>query len=245
MEIVTQLFKIGTPDKNGRVYRKQALVNAIELFKKKLTFNRCKSDTTRITAIESLLKTKKYDKDGIKWVDFKCTDSEKALLNTINENNSIQVYKSRQVGFTTLMCAYSTCELFMSKTPKNICILSPNRMMSDECQDKVRCFVEQMPINVFADLDRTKLNTKKFKKLTKKNITLANGSSILFETYNSINRIREHRFDLVIIDEFDFIPRNVLDYLLPSIDKDGKIISSANIKSDDFDTDSTFVWMSR
>ena len=189
-----------------------------------------------IVTIESTFKVNKVVASPergayIEQSDFVCSDKEKELLEKINNNDIVEVYKNRVVGFTTFMCAYSTCLLLKSDTVKNILYLADNKCLATRASEKVKEFINQSG-------DGTK-----FKRLSHDLIETESGNKILFMSKNSLkNSCRGWRFDLVIVDEcligFD-------DYCIlgPIVSIGGKLITTflpdkvgAGVKKD------TVVW---
>lgn len=232
-------FPTEYPDMNGRIFTKQCIEAAVEQFKQQLEVECCTKDKTWITAINKFFKV--CNKSTKELQELKCTDVEEKLLRNINTNNTVQVYKNRQVGFTTLMCAYAACEMFMSETPVKIVYLSPNGMLKQDVNEKVRDFIAQIPRSAYGNIKNVMADSKLFKQLNRDRIVMENGSEIMFCT-SDLNRLRGVRADIVIIDEFDYYPKETMDYILAIIPKNGKIISSACLPEKIRDKN-VFVWV--
>lgn len=232
-------FPTEYPDMNGRIFTKQCIEAAVEQFKQQLEVECCTKDKTWITAINKFFKV--CNKSTKELQELKCTDVEEKLLRNINTNNTVQVYKNRQVGFTTLMCAYATCEMFMSETPVKILYMSPNGMLKQHVNDKVKDFITQIPRSSYGNISNVSADSKLFKQLNRDRIVMENGSEIMFCT-SDLNRLRGVRADIVIIDEFDYYPKETMDYILAIIPKNGKIISSACLPEKIRDKN-VFVWV--
>jgi len=133
-------------------------------------------------------------------------DFEKEILELIHENKFSIIKKSRQMHMTSLTAAYCAWKMIFC-SGYNITILSPRMEGSVRFIEMVRMILQNYSNHYFHWEDE-------FVKNNKSEILISNGSNIKGASA-TVNAVRGHMIDMLIIDEAAFV--NKLEHIWPAI----------------------------
>ena len=164
-----------------------------------ITFDLYKSDP--IFFIENCLEIK----TPTGRIPFKLYDWQKEFINTAQKQNRIFVKKPRQVGFTTVQCAYLVWKYLFSEN-QSIVVISKN---VNHIRDIIYDMLDYCRIVVVTDtVNKSKISFK--------------GNSIDFISDRSIGSgVRGKSFSTIFIDECEFVDSNIIPCLYPCLHSKG------------------------
>lgn len=154
----------------------------------KSEFKRCLLDTSRCYMIE------KYIFKQPLW------ESQKLLLETIKNNKITVAVKSRSVGYTSILAAFTACEMALNCEKNNenrsafgyydIMYIAPNACMGAEFRNLVLRFLEQIPTELWSDeivslKQSTTMRTNRQLIVNYARLTISYDNKIIFSDTNS------------------------------------------------------------
>lgn len=163
-------------------------------------FIKCKNDY--IYFIKNYIKIVNLDR-GL--IPFEMWDFQEDMLKTVHDNRFSILKLPRQVGKTTSIGSYLLWVAIFHKE-QNIAILANKGETAKEIISKIQKSYENLPLWL-------QQGVREFNKHT---IVLENGSRILATSTGS-SAGRGQSFNIVMLDEFAFVPRNIAEDFITSI----------------------------
>lgn len=165
--------------------------------------------------IESYCKVVSLD-NGI--VPFKMYDYQKRIVNTVHNNRFTIAKLFRQSGKSTIMAAYVLWYVTFNAN-KTACILGNKQALAAEILSRVQYMYESLP-------KWLKQGVSVWNRLS---VNFENGSRV-FCAASSVSSVRGHSINLLMLDEFAFLPTDKADEFMASVfptlssSKDSKLI---------------------
>jgi len=138
-------------------------------------------------------------------VPFKPFQYQKNMFKTFNDNRYTICKMPRQVGKTTGVVGYLLHKILFNEN-YNIAVLANKQVQAREILSRIQLAYEWLP----------KWLQQGVVEWNKGNIELENGSKILASATSS-SAVRGQSYNLVYLDEFAFVPRNVQDAFFASV----------------------------
>jgi hypothetical protein len=138
-------------------------------------------------------------------VPFKPFEYQKRMFKTFDDNRYTICKMPRQVGKTTGVVGYLLHKILFNEN-FNIAVLANKQVQAREILSRVQLAYEWLP----------KWLQQGIVEWNKGNIELENGSKILASATSS-SAVRGQSYNLVYLDEFAFVPRNVQDAFFASV----------------------------
>lgn len=138
-------------------------------------------------------------------VPFRPFEYQKRMFNTFDSNRYTICKMPRQVGKTTGVVGYLLHKILFNEN-YNIAVLANKQVQAREILSRVQLAYEWLP----------KWLQQGIVEWNKGNIELENGSKILASATSS-SAVRGQSYNLVYLDEFAFVPRNVQDAFFASV----------------------------
>ncbi len=138
-------------------------------------------------------------------VPFKPFEYQKKMFKTFDENRFSICKMPRQVGKTTGVVGYLLHKVLFNEN-YNIAVLANKERQAREILSRIQLAYEWLP----------KWMQQGIVEWNKGNIELENGSKILASSTSS-SAVRGQSYNLVYLDEFAFVPRNVQDAFFASV----------------------------
>jgi len=136
---------------------------------------------------------------------FKPFEYQKRMFETFDDNRYTICKMPRQVGKTTGVVGYLLHKILFNEN-YNIAVLANKQVQAREILSRVQLAYEWLP----------KWMQQGILEWNKGNIELENGSKILASATSS-SAVRGQSYNLVYLDEFAFVPRNVQDAFFASV----------------------------
>jgi Terminase large subunit, T4likevirus-type, N-terminal/Terminase RNaseH-like domain len=136
---------------------------------------------------------------------FKPFEYQKKMFNAFDDNRFTVCKMPRQVGKTTGVVGYLLHKILFNEN-FNIAVLANKQVQAREILSRVQLAYEWLP----------KWLQQGIVEWNKGNIELENGSKILASATSS-SAVRGQSYNLVYLDEFAFVPRNVQDAFFASV----------------------------
>jgi hypothetical protein len=136
---------------------------------------------------------------------FRPFDYQKRMFNTFDNNRFTVCKMPRQVGKTTGVVGYLLHKILFNEN-YNIAVLANKQVQAREILSRIQLAYEWLP----------KWLQQGIIEWNKGNIELENGSKILASATSS-SAVRGQSYNLVYLDEFAFVPRNVQDAFFASV----------------------------
>ncbi len=136
---------------------------------------------------------------------FKPFDYQKKMFKVFDDNRFTVCKMPRQVGKTTGVVGYLLHKILFNEN-YNIAVLANKQVQAREILSRVQLAYEWLP----------KWLQQGIVEWNKGNIELENGSKILASATSS-SAVRGQSYNLVYLDEFAFVPRNVQDAFFASV----------------------------
>jgi len=138
-------------------------------------------------------------------ISFKPFEYQKKMFKTFDDNRFTVCKMPRQVGKTTGVVGYLLHKILFNEN-YNIAVLANKQVQAREILSRVQLAYEWLP----------KWLQQGIVEWNKGNIELENGSKILASATSS-SAVRGQSYNLVYLDEFAFVPRNVQDSFFASV----------------------------
>jgi hypothetical protein len=138
-------------------------------------------------------------------VPFKPFEYQKKMFRTFDDNRYTICKMPRQVGKTTGVVGYLLHKVLFNEN-YNIAVLANKERQAREILSRIQLAYEWLP----------KWLQQGIVEWNKGNIELENGSKILASSTSS-SAVRGQSYNLVYLDEFAFVPRNVQDQFFASV----------------------------
>lgn len=152
--------------------------------------------------IENFIKIVNVDK-GI--IPFNLYDFQTTIVNTIHNNRFTIAKLPRQSGKTTTVIAYFLHFILFNENV-NIAILANKGQLAREILGRLQLAYENLP----------KFLQQGIKIWNRGDMQLENGSKIVAAATSS-SAIRGGSFNMILLDEFAFVPRNIADEFFSSV----------------------------
>ena len=136
---------------------------------------------------------------------FKPFEYQKKMFKTFDDNRYTICKMPRQVGKTTGVVGYLLHKILFNEN-YNIAVLANKQVQAREILSRIQLAYEWLP----------KWLQQGIVEWNKGNIELENGSKILASATSS-SAVRGQSYNLVYLDEFAFVPRNVQDQFFASV----------------------------
>lgn len=138
-------------------------------------------------------------------IPFRPFEYQKRMFNTFDQNRYTVCKMPRQVGKTTGVVGYLLHKILFNEN-YNIAVLANKQVQAREILSRIQLAYEWLP----------KWMQQGIVEWNKGNIELENGSKILASATSS-SAVRGQSYNLVYLDEFAFVPRNVQDAFFASV----------------------------
>lgn len=138
-------------------------------------------------------------------VQFKPYEYQKNMFNTFDSNRYTICKMPRQVGKTTGVVGYMLHKILFNEN-FNIAVLANKQVQAREILARIQLAYEWLP----------KWLQQGIIEWNKGNIELENGSKILASATSS-SAVRGQSYNLIYLDEFAFVPRNIQDMFFASV----------------------------
>jgi len=171
-------------------------------FTKEQIEERIKCSQDPIYFIEKYVKIIHIDR-GI--ISFKLRDFQKEFIDLVEENNYIIAKLPRQVGKSITIISYILWYVLFNPT-KSVAILANKSSTSREILGKLQLAYENIPFWMQQGVVTW----------NKGNIELENNSRVIASSTSS-DSARSYTYNLIMLDEFAFVPRNVADKFITSV----------------------------
>lgn len=151
-------------------------------------------------------------------VPFKMYEYQKRIVNTVHNNRFTIAKLFRQSGKSTIMAAYILWYVTFNRN-KTACILGNKQSIAAEILSRVQYMHELLP-------KWLKQGVSVWNRLS---VNFENGSRV-FCASSSVSSVRGHSINLLMLDEFAFLPNDKADEFMASVfptlssSKDSKII---------------------
>lgn len=140
-------------------------------------------------------------------IPFVLYDWQKEFINTAQKESRVFVKKPRQVGFTTIQCAYLVWKLLFVKN-QSIAVMSCNLISTNAIRDVIYDMMDNCLMDVKSLLCR----------VNKSNISISNGNTIDFISTSSLGSgVRGKSFSTIFIDECEFINSGIIQCIVPCL----------------------------
>lgn len=129
---------------------------------------------------------------------FYLTSNQSEIIDNLDCNLNNIIFKERQTGISSLLCAWSVVQALYSdkNSPEHIVIMSCNWICTQLLQEKIVKFIQMIPNFVWG----VSIDEKLFKKCTKQKIELFNGTVFTFMPSGSNNFIGLKEPTIIIND---------------------------------------------
>lgn len=133
---------------------------------------------------------------------FYLTNNQSEIIDNLDYNLNNIIFKERQTGISTLLCAWSVVRALCSDkdSPEHIVIMSCNWICTQLLQEKIVKFIQMIPNFVWG----VPIDEKLFKKCAKQKIELFNGTVFTFISSN-YNNVRGLKQPTIIINDTGMI----------------------------------------
>jgi hypothetical protein len=138
-------------------------------------------------------------------VPFKLYDFQKKMVNVMHKNRFSIFCTARQVGKTTTVISYFLWYILFNESV-NIAILANKGILAREILGKLQLAYENLPMFLQQGV----------KVWNRGDISLENGSKIVAASTSS-SAIRGGSFNIILLDEFAFVPKNIADEFMSSV----------------------------
>ena len=159
-----------------------------------------------IYAIQTFMRVRTLDEGKI---PFKIFEQQRRALLLFQQERYILGYKSRQVGFTTIMAVFAAYQVVFARKnkPENVVIICNHLETAQKILRLIKEFIEYYPLE-FIEGHEVNYNSKsqvppQYKKNNEKSIELKNGSTVRAVACKT--GIRSESTSLVLIDEAAFL----------------------------------------
>ena len=149
-------------------------------------------------------------------VRFEPRKYQSALAQVYSMYRWVIVNQARQMGMTTLNCAYILHYLLFN-TDKTVAILSPKLSASEHILNVLKTMIIELPPFLKEILGiNTEVNKISAEQWNKRRIGFVNGNNVMAAPA-SPDGIRGHTINLLYLDQFAFIPKYVAEEFMASI----------------------------
>lgn len=149
-------------------------------------------DTKRLIENYLYLSNNKCDKK------FYLSDNQREIIDNLDCNSHNIIFKGRQTGISSLLCAWAVVQALCSNKdkPEHIVVISHNLLSTNLLQEKIVRFVQMIPNSVW----EVPMSEKLFKVCSKQKVELFNGVTFTFLANNSKNVFGLRRPTVIIND---------------------------------------------
>lgn len=129
---------------------------------------------------------------------FYLSNNQREIIDNLDYNLNNVIFKERQTGISTLLCAWSVVRALYSDedNPEHIVIISYDLINTQLLQEKIVKFIQMIPNSVWG----VPVNESLFKVCTKRKIELFNGVVFTFLSRSSNNVIGLKQPTIIIND---------------------------------------------
>jgi len=161
---------------------------------------KCANDVTYF--VENYVKIVNVDR-GL--IPFEMYDYQRKMVETFSEHRFVIAKMPRQSGKSTTVTSYILWKILFQEN-QNVAILANKGRLANDLLEKVKLAYENLP----------KWMQQGVVIWNKGNIELENGSKVLASATSS-SAIRGGSYNLLLLDEFAFVPRNIAETFFASV----------------------------